>query len=62
VALNPIIKFTTLFGLLAVELAVSLTRDQARSSPTCWPPCSWQSPYSSYIVRSTGCVSSASNR
>lgn len=23
-ALNPIIKFTTLFGLLAVELAVSL--------------------------------------
>ncbi len=28
VALNPIIKFTTLFGLLAVELAVSLTKDQ----------------------------------
>jgi K(+)-stimulated pyrophosphate-energized sodium pump len=26
VALNPIIKFTTLFGLLAVELAVSLTK------------------------------------
>jgi K(+)-stimulated pyrophosphate-energized sodium pump len=26
VALNPIIKFTTLFGLLAVELAVELTR------------------------------------
>jgi K(+)-stimulated pyrophosphate-energized sodium pump len=26
VALNPIIKFTTLFGLLAVELAVSLSR------------------------------------
>jgi K(+)-stimulated pyrophosphate-energized sodium pump len=25
VALNPIIKFTTLFGLLAVELAVKLT-------------------------------------
>ena len=25
VALNPIIKFTTLFGMLAVELAVSLT-------------------------------------
>lgn len=24
-ALNPVIKFTTLFGLLAVELAVSLT-------------------------------------
>jgi len=28
VALNPIIKFTTLFGLLAVELAVSLTQKQ----------------------------------
>jgi K(+)-stimulated pyrophosphate-energized sodium pump len=27
VALNPVIKFTTLFGLLAVELAVSLTFD-----------------------------------
>jgi K(+)-stimulated pyrophosphate-energized sodium pump len=26
VALNPVIKFTTLFGLLAVELAVSLSR------------------------------------
>ncbi|HMA43135.1 MAG TPA: sodium-translocating pyrophosphatase [Gemmatimonadales bacterium] len=28
VAMNPIIKFTTLFGLLAVELAVSLTRER----------------------------------
>jgi K(+)-stimulated pyrophosphate-energized sodium pump len=28
VAMNPVIKFTTLFGLLAVELAVSLARDQ----------------------------------
>src|SRR5207247_10387768 len=28
VALNPIIKFTTLFGLLAVELAVALTAQQ----------------------------------
>jgi K(+)-stimulated pyrophosphate-energized sodium pump len=27
VALNPVIKFTTLFGLLAVELAVSMTSD-----------------------------------
>src|ERR1700750_3216117 len=26
VALNPIIKFTTLFGLLAVELGVSLSK------------------------------------
>jgi K(+)-stimulated pyrophosphate-energized sodium pump len=28
VALNPVIKFTTLFGLLAVQLAVTLTREQ----------------------------------
>ena len=28
VALNPVIKFTTLFGLLAVELAVVLTAEQ----------------------------------
>jgi K(+)-stimulated pyrophosphate-energized sodium pump len=28
VALNPIIKFTTLFGLLAVQLGVSLSRNQ----------------------------------
>ena len=29
VAMNPIIKFTTLFGLLAVELAVTLSADNA---------------------------------
>ena len=34
VALNPIIKFTTLFGLLAVELAVKLTEDQGASFST----------------------------
>jgi K(+)-stimulated pyrophosphate-energized sodium pump len=28
VAMNPVIKFTTLFGLLAVELAVNLTKSQ----------------------------------
>ena len=28
VAMNPIIKFTTLFGLLAVELAESLAKTQ----------------------------------
>ena len=31
VALNPVIKFTTLFGLLAVELAVSLTAQKGGS-------------------------------
>ncbi|MGH7311811.1 MAG: sodium/proton-translocating pyrophosphatase, partial [Candidatus Rokuibacteriota bacterium] len=28
VAMNPIIKFTTLFGLLAVELAVTITAER----------------------------------
>ena len=30
VALNPVIKFTTLFGLLAVELAIELPRDVSK--------------------------------
>ena len=30
VAMNPVIKFTTLFGLLAVDLAVSLSREQGQ--------------------------------
>jgi len=34
VALNPIIKFTTLFGLLAVELAVSVTNKQGATFST----------------------------
>jgi len=34
VAMNPVIKFTTLFGLLAVELAVSLTRTQGNGFTT----------------------------
>jgi K(+)-stimulated pyrophosphate-energized sodium pump len=34
VAMNPVIKFTTLFGLLAVELAVSLTRSNGNSIMT----------------------------
>ncbi|MBI4909055.1 MAG: sodium-translocating pyrophosphatase [Acidobacteria bacterium] len=34
VAMNPIIKFTTLFGLLAVELAVSLTNEQGPTLST----------------------------
>ena len=32
VAMNPVIKFTTLFGLLAVELAVQLTADMGVSA------------------------------
>jgi K(+)-stimulated pyrophosphate-energized sodium pump len=34
VAMNPVIKFTTLFGLLAVELAVSLTASQQSTTLT----------------------------
>ncbi len=34
VAMNPIIKFTTLFGLLAVELAVSLTEQRGNANFT----------------------------
>jgi K(+)-stimulated pyrophosphate-energized sodium pump len=34
VALNPVIKFTTLFGLLAVELAVQLTASQGGTGLT----------------------------
>ncbi len=34
VALNPVIKFTTLFGLLAVELAVELTASQGNGRLT----------------------------
>ncbi len=34
VALNPIIKFTTLFGLLAVDLAVSVARNQGSGLTT----------------------------
>src|SRR5206468_5263006 len=33
VALNPIIKFTTLFGLLAVEVAVALAERQGSTTP-----------------------------
>ena len=33
VAINPVIKFTTLFGLLAVELGVQLARLRARDEP-----------------------------
>jgi K(+)-stimulated pyrophosphate-energized sodium pump len=34
VALNPIIKFTTLFGLLAVDLAISVSRNQGAALTT----------------------------
>ena len=37
VAMNPVIKFTTLFGLLAVELGVTLTAARAPGSAMPWP-------------------------
>jgi len=37
VALNPVIKFTTLFGLLAVELAVKLSADNLETRPWLTP-------------------------
>ena len=39
VAMNPVIKFTTLFGLLAVELAVSLTAQQGAAFTTVLAAC-----------------------
>ena len=58
VAMNPVIKFTTLFGLLAVELAVQLRRDAgAGAERTCWRRCSSCSRWFSSGVRSTGCGS-----
>ena len=35
VALNPVIKFTTLFGLLAVEIAVTMNRPEPRPASVC---------------------------
>ena len=37
VAMNPVIKFTTLFGLLAVELAVKLAHDTMDTKPWLTP-------------------------
>src|SRR2546429_5894842 len=36
VAMNPVIKFTTLFGLLAVSLAVSIARQQGNTTLVHW--------------------------
>jgi len=36
VAMNPVIKFTTLFGLLAVELAVSMKVDGSGHTSLTW--------------------------
>ena len=57
VAMNPVIKFTTLFGLLAVELAVKLTAEAGSTLGHCWR---WDSSWcrsSSCTARSTACGS-----
>ena len=51
VAMNPVIKFTTLFGLLAVELAVSLTREQGSTLTHILALCFFAV---SYLLRATG--------
>jgi K(+)-stimulated pyrophosphate-energized sodium pump len=38
VALNPIIKFSTLFGLLAVEIAVKIKQEAAAGTGTDYTP------------------------
>ena len=58
VALNPVIKFTTLFGLLAVVAGgVADARTWAPASATGWRRCSSRSRWCSCIARSTGCGS-----
>ena len=58
VALNPVIKFTTLFGLLAVELAVKLTAEAGSTLDSCAGR--WVLPgvlRRSFTARSTACGS-----
>ena len=57
VALNPIIKFTTLFGLLAVELAVSLSEERGPGMTHILAAISCCSPCTSSGGRSTACAS-----
>jgi len=53
--MNPIIKFTTLFGLLAVELAEEMKDNHAVLKTVLPPPASsWRSV--SFTVRSTACA------
>ena len=58
-ALNPIIKFTTLFGLLAVELAVSLANEGGAILDMCWRWCFWSFRCISPGARSTECALAA---
>ena len=55
VAMNPVIKFTTLFGLLAVELAVSLTAQQGAGFTSALAAGFFAVSRCSCGARSTGC-------
>ena len=57
VAMNPVIKFTTLFGLLAVSLAS--TSAPARRSRSGYRRCFSRRACISFTARSTGCGSKA---
>ena len=59
VAMNPVIKFTTLFGLLAVELGVYLSASGRGARRTGWRRCSSSSAWCSSTARSTACGSRA---
>jgi len=52
VALNPIIKFSTLFGLLAVEIAVEIKQHAAESSSNAWD----YTPYVGLVMLAIGLV------
>ena len=63
VAMNPVIKFTTLFGLLAVELGRLPRGGRAtRRWPGCWRWCSSWWRWSSSTGRSTACGSRRRSR
>ena len=62
VALNPIIKFTTLFGLLAVELGVRLSAEAGAGVSSCWAACFSRCRWSLCGGRSTGCGSDRRRR
>ncbi len=59
VAMNPVIKFTTLFGLLAVELAVSLAETHGHALTLSLSAAFLLVSMVSSGARSTGCASAA---
>jgi len=57
VAMNPVIKFTTLFGLLASNSPCRWPPSAGRGSGACWARCFWSPRWSSCGGRSTPCAS-----